>query len=300
MVTLGDTGCKIQSGQNCNWSYKEIANWWPFPNIIQNAAKADPDLVIHVGDYRYYNENVTPDTWHYWFQDFFKPAQALLLKAPWAFRRGNHEQCIDTSGKIWYGAGFLFLFGTLAEACPDPATEPGPRNLKTWHFDVAVGGIDTDSSSKTAHRFVMIDTSNGGKGVQGTHFDDAVKASNSANGSWWVSHIPGTVLLGHQHMFQQVEFFDPVTGRGDYVWPQSYIVGHRGVKLRTLVTPAIIALSNIFTLAMENCTRAGSPTKRILAMWYGNIMPAPSITASLDGSQNPKTQKATRCPSIRL
>ena len=90
MVTLGDTGCKVQDQQDCNWSYARKSNWWPLATIVQNAAKAKPDLVIHVGDFRYYRENQSPDTWRLWAKDFFQPAQALLLKAPWAFSRGNH------------------------------------------------------------------------------------------------------------------------------------------------------------------------------------------------------------------
>ena len=50
VVIIGDTGCRIEGSiaQACN-----DPNRWPFATIASAAAKLNPDLVIHVGDYDY-------------------------------------------------------------------------------------------------------------------------------------------------------------------------------------------------------------------------------------------------------
>ena len=263
-VTLGDTGCRgARDGQNC-----QSQNDWPQATIVQSAANQNPDLILHVGDYRYFYEGKTPDTWSYWLKDFVEPARPLLVKAPWALSRGNHEQCSPS----WYGKGYSFLFGPTDTPCNfllDP----------TWHFDVAPGGFDISGNSSHAQRYIMIDTSNEYGGGLDIRFEDALKQSNQES-TWWISHIPpvnmlyyggavhpgtrgvydamhdaidntgialcdtgrtgqpkcrpNTVLLGHNHMFQTVQFFDK---NNHFTWPQMYIVGHGGVDLRGASVP---------------------------------------------------------------
>ena len=77
---------------------------WPFAAVAAGAAAAAPDLVIHVGDY-HYRENECPagnagcagSPWGYgwdaWEADVFAPAEKLLAAAPWIVVRGNHESC---------------------------------------------------------------------------------------------------------------------------------------------------------------------------------------------------------------
>jgi len=102
VIVLGDTGCRIKGArvQDCNDPPQ-----WPFPQVSAGAAAAKPDLVIHVGDYLYREDPCpadkqqecagTPsgDNWNTWNADFFEPAAKLLAAAPWAFARGNHEDC---------------------------------------------------------------------------------------------------------------------------------------------------------------------------------------------------------------
>lgn len=97
VAIIGDTGCRRKKGspvQNCK-------SGWPFPQIAQEIAEWDPDLVLHVGDY-YYREadcdqngkcQSVPYDWKRWNKDFFDPAAPLLKNAPWVFVRGNHEEC---------------------------------------------------------------------------------------------------------------------------------------------------------------------------------------------------------------
>jgi hypothetical protein len=115
-VVLGDTGCRIKGArvQDCN-----DPALWPFARVAAGAAAAKPDLVIHVGDYLY-REDPCPaakqkecggspsgaaapagDNWNAWNADFFTPAANLLAAAPWAFARGNHEDC-KRSWRGWF------------------------------------------------------------------------------------------------------------------------------------------------------------------------------------------------------
>jgi hypothetical protein len=109
-VVLGDTGCRIKGDrvQDCNDPAK-----WPFQQVATRAASEKPAVVVHVGDYLY-RENVCPpgseakcrdtpagDNWETWNADFFAPAAKLLAAAPWAFSRGNHEDC-QRSWQGWF------------------------------------------------------------------------------------------------------------------------------------------------------------------------------------------------------
>jgi hypothetical protein len=108
ILVFGDTGCRLDRNvlQDCD---DQAA--WPFPRIAAAAAKARPDLVIHVGDY-HYREAPCPaehsgcarSPWGYgfdaWYADFFDPAAPLLAAAPWIMVRGNHEDCVR-AGEGW-------------------------------------------------------------------------------------------------------------------------------------------------------------------------------------------------------
>jgi hypothetical protein len=110
VIAIGDTGCRIKGEelQACNDPQQ-----WPFAQVAGQAAQERPDLVIHVGDYLY-RENPCPadkqamcggtpagDNWEAWNADFFTPAAKLLAAAPWAFSRGNHEDC-ERSWRGWF------------------------------------------------------------------------------------------------------------------------------------------------------------------------------------------------------
>jgi RsmE family RNA methyltransferase len=111
VVILGDTGCRIVSNfgifQSCD---DPIA--WPFERVANAAAAAQPDLVIHVGDFHYRegpcdlaHPGCYRSPWGYgydaWRADFFQPARRLLAAAPWIVIRGNHESC-NRAGQGWW------------------------------------------------------------------------------------------------------------------------------------------------------------------------------------------------------
>jgi len=110
IAVIGDTGCRIKGEliQNCNDPAA-----WPFQSVATQAARAKPDLAIHVGDF-VYREDKCPeklrnvcgsaspgDRWEAWDADFFAPAAKLLAAAPWIFARGNHESC-SRSWRGWF------------------------------------------------------------------------------------------------------------------------------------------------------------------------------------------------------
>jgi hypothetical protein len=110
VVVIGDTGCRIKGArvQDCNDMSK-----WPLQSVATSAAGVKPELIIHVGDYLY-RESVCPpdsqnkcggtpvgDNWDTWNADFFAPAASLLAAAPWAFSRGNHEDC-ERAWRGWF------------------------------------------------------------------------------------------------------------------------------------------------------------------------------------------------------
>jgi len=110
IVAFGDTGCRVKGGavQDCNDPAK-----WPFAGIAARAASEKPQLMIHVGDYLYRESPCPPaseafcggtpagDNWDAWNADFFTPAAKLLAAVPWAFARGNHEDC-SRSWRGWF------------------------------------------------------------------------------------------------------------------------------------------------------------------------------------------------------
>jgi hypothetical protein len=131
ILVLGDTGCRVKKADNAFQSCNDPVAW-PLAQIAAVAARMQPDLVLHVGDY-HYRENACPDDiggcrgtpWGYggdtWEADLFTPAAPLLAAAPWIVVRGNHEEC-RRAGQGW----FRFLDPapySAARSCDDPAAD---------------------------------------------------------------------------------------------------------------------------------------------------------------------------------
>jgi Calcineurin-like phosphoesterase len=135
ILVFGDTGCRLSRNelQDC-----DDPAAWPFPQIATAAARARPDLVIHVGDYHYReapcpaeHKGCARSPWGYgfdaWQADFFEPAAPLFAAAPWIMVRGNHEDCARA------GEGWIRFLDWL------PATE-NCRDL-TGIFVARLGGF---------------------------------------------------------------------------------------------------------------------------------------------------------------
>lgn len=255
VIALGDTGCRDDSQQSCD------ADHWGLPGVLQGTAAESPALYLHVGDYRYRGEEAsTPDSWSAWNDDFMSLLDAQGRGAPWVLGRGNHEQCAPNSPT--YGAAWWWLFGPTAQTtCPSADDDLHP----TWSFDLPRGSA--------VHRFVVIDSSNDGSAVLQSRLADALGLSLTGQYTRWIHHHPLLGLLdfrmpqpadpevrqafelalagargaaplcaqgrcdpaadivGHEHFYERVRF--RAQGGTADVWPQTLIVGHGGVVLRS-------------------------------------------------------------------
>jgi predicted phosphodiesterase len=187
IVIFGDTGCRIARDelQDCN-----DPSAWPFPKIAAAAARARPDLVIHVGDY-HYREAQCPaarggcanSPWGYgfdaWNADFFDPATPLLAAAPWIMVRGNHEDCARA------GEGWIRFLATqpATTTCRDLA---GIFVARLGEFGViVVDGARADDSKGDVGALASL--------LHGQFAEVAPKAPAEA---WLVSHRPLNAMRG--------------------------------------------------------------------------------------------------------
>ena len=235
VVVLGDTGCRIKATnfQDCADPEK-----WPFGLVSSQVAMARPDLIVHVGDYLY-REDVCPDpspgcrgphgdNWATWQADFFTPGAPALEAAPWAFSRGNHEECT----RAWRG-WFYYL---------DPRPFTGSCSIYSAPYVATSGNLNIG----------MLDSSAAGVRMDAAQVDQFASqlASFSGQASWIADHHPfwsysgagiGTtaplvtawnraspagvhfILSGHLHLFQFLSF--------NQTLPNQLIAGDGGTAL---------------------------------------------------------------------
>ena len=156
IVVIGDTGCRIKVPANSPGDpIQDCASRadWPWPRIALAAARTQPDLVIHLGDFHYreYCDNpalcasirdkgvVIGYDWAGWNADFFTPAKPLLAAAPWVVVRGNHENC-DRGGAGW----MRFLSPLPYAACGDQRYKSDSRSLLANNRTADAYRIDLD------------------------------------------------------------------------------------------------------------------------------------------------------------
>jgi hypothetical protein len=164
IVVIGDTGCRLQTDngtQSCNDPNPNGTDTpYPFAAIAAAAAAQNPDLVLHVGDYAY-RDNECPAGlgfncggspwgfgWDSWEADLFVPGAPLLAAAPWIMTRGNHEQC-NRAGQGWYRFLDTQTFDTAdVHTCDNPAYDvPGITGSTTSSAATAVNTSCTNYST---------------------------------------------------------------------------------------------------------------------------------------------------------
>jgi hypothetical protein len=166
IVILADTGCRLKKADNA-WQSCNDGAAWPLAQIAATAAKMQPDLVLHIGDYQY-RENACPDDiagckgspwgygWDTWEADLFKPAAPLLAAAPWIVVRGNHEECARA------GQGWFRLLDTQAysakRTCDDPANDAAANYTAPYAVPL---GSDT--------QVIVFDSAKAGKAALATN-----------------------------------------------------------------------------------------------------------------------------------
>lgn len=259
VVVVGDTGCRMKGDhmQACNDSAQ-----WPLAQIAENAAKTNPHIVIHVGDYHYRESpcivekadcagSPYGDNWAAWNADLFTPARSLLQAAPWAIVRGNHEDCARA------GNGYFRLL--------DP--RPLPASCPTYTDPYAIEYVEP--------RLLILDNS----AVNDYEIEPEQLAAykpqlewmnqNAGDNAWWLQHDPMYVfghagvkdgaeqlfqdqptlqqaidnqfapgvqafISGHIHLFEVLSF---ASGR-----PPQLVVGNSGTQLDTQVSTPLTGL----------------------------------------------------------
>lgn len=224
IVIIGDTGCRVKTKKGNPAWIQDCSNpdAWPFQKIAEAAARLNPDLVIHTGDYLY-RESACPngakgcesfpsgDTFASWNADFLTPARALLTRAPWIFVRGNHESCTRA------GEGFFRLLD------PNPYNpvcieEPEPYLIPFSTLRLAV--LDTSLKQVQAERLRALRSLKLNSDVLLTHRPLWGEETHDP-----VGPVPGVKLIfaGHWHLFHLSSFED---GRALQV-----VVGNSGTEL---------------------------------------------------------------------
>lgn len=144
VVIVGDTGCRL-SDKHGQYQACGDPDAWPFAAVAQSIATADPDLIVHLGDYVYRespcpdgNEGCAGSPWgqnlETWVTDYFDPSAPLRAAAPVVHVRGNHEDC-SRGGEGWFR---FFAPGGRPDDCDD-LTDPWTVAVG----DVQLGIMDT-------------------------------------------------------------------------------------------------------------------------------------------------------------
>jgi len=158
IVLLGDTGCRM-----VHWQQQYCYNGtnWPFAAVASRISKTlapsrSRSIIIHVGDYHYREHPCSDnnpkcggspfgDNWATWEDEFFRPAEPLLLVAPWVMVRGNHEDCSRA------GAGWLFFF-----ALPGQRQKADACEHDIYNYKLNIG----QTTDKRPRVLVVLDTAN--------------------------------------------------------------------------------------------------------------------------------------------
>jgi hypothetical protein len=243
VIAIGDTGCRIKGDelQACNDPQQ-----WPFAQVASQAALERPDLVIHVGDYLYREEPCPPDkqamcggtpsgdNWEAWNADFFAPAAKLLAAAPWAFSRGNHEDC-ERSWRGW----FYYLDPRPWNGTCEPFSAPYVVKLGTFEL------VMLDSASVSANTLNKEQSRLYAAQLESLHPAHAWLADHHPFWGMWADATGGTpapvsptlaeaweraspkgidlILSGHVHLFELFSY--------DHGRPTQLVAGDGGTNL---------------------------------------------------------------------
>jgi hypothetical protein len=241
VVVVGDTGCRVKGAtiQDCNDPAK-----WPLQSVASNIERAKPDLIVDVGDYLY-REGACPDAakgcegphgdnWPAWNADFFSPAASALSAAPWAFSRGNHEDC----SRSWRG-WFYYLDPRPYTASCESYSAPyiaQSGELKIGMLDSSATREDTPDADQVKRYSSQLATFSGHalwvadhhpfwalKRSPATHRESVISQPLAA--AWEQTNPSGIrfILSGHIHLFEFLSF------EGDR--PNQLVAGDGGTDL---------------------------------------------------------------------
>lgn len=187
IVVFGDTGCRLlgDDQQNCG----DVADW-PFPKVARTIAATHPDLLVHVGDYYYRENNCLPvmpkcenrwgDTSTSWDADWFSPGKPAFAAAPLVLTRGNHEDC-KRGGPGW----FRYLDAAATETqCAAAGTDGSPPWAVSFDgLRIVVADSAADASDVTADPARIAFYEDSFRAAQAL-------AANARGSTWFVTHRP--------------------------------------------------------------------------------------------------------------
>ena len=154
---IGDTGCRIgkKHTQDC-----DSTSAWPLASFANAMSGANPDLVIHLGDYLYMEDacpatqtkacgGILPPPKNAPFRgdagdimsNVLIPMTPLFDTAPLLMMRGNHEGCTGDGNAFFYF--FDAHFGTSSTCSPSTTAKHSktPHTLQpTWWADLPLAG----------------------------------------------------------------------------------------------------------------------------------------------------------------
>lgn len=168
IAVIGDTGCRIKGTE-----IQDCKSEWPFESVAKAAEAAQPQLVIHVGDYLY-REDACPaketkkcggsphgDNWDTWNADFFQPAAKLLASAPWALARGNHEDCARAwRGWFYYLDSRPWRYGACDATPPPVSIQLGSFQLILFDSSAVKAAADPDQARSYAAQLASLHARN--------------------------------------------------------------------------------------------------------------------------------------------
>ncbi len=106
VAVVGDTGCKPKNQQGCGLDDPA----WPFPALARAAARRQPDLVLHVGDYNYrgtpsgFEQTVDGQQvqqWYYDAGDGAEPSERCEMPGPYYSQNSTGNPDAD-SWQAWW------------------------------------------------------------------------------------------------------------------------------------------------------------------------------------------------------
>ncbi len=180
VAIIGDTGCRKSENQICSDD-----NRWPLSKVAAAAASfggQNPDLTIHVGDYRYRGT----DTWTFWEKDFFEPMRSLLTAAPIILARGNHDNCYHGKG---FGWKYLLAPTVQFEGCSNEGTNKADVE---WPYAIDLGKLriivlDSADSYYRCQSWDAVVEAQDGKFIKALK---TLIAKNYDSPIWFISHYP--------------------------------------------------------------------------------------------------------------
>ena len=106
VAVVGDTGCKPKDQDGCGLDDPE----WPFPALARAAARRQPDLVLHVGDYNYrgtpsgFEQTVDGkqvQQWYYDAGDGAEPSEQCEMPGPYYSQNSTGNPDADAWQAWW-------------------------------------------------------------------------------------------------------------------------------------------------------------------------------------------------------